>query len=103
VRERERIYKACVISLVILHVFVVNHDILMVLVNIAGLKRCGKSCRLRWLNYLRPNIKHGEFSDDEDRIICSLFASIGSRYIYIYNFFLGKFLDCSISSLPLFW
>ncbi|KAJ6300054.1 hypothetical protein OIU76_020947 [Salix suchowensis] len=46
----------------------------------AGLKRCGKSCRLRWLNYLRPNIKHGEFSDDEDRMICSLYASIGSRY-----------------------
>lgn len=25
----------------------------------SGLKRSGKSCRLRWLNYLRPNIKHG--------------------------------------------
>ncbi|CAI9783163.1 unnamed protein product [Fraxinus pennsylvanica] len=49
----------------------------------AGLKRCGKSCRLRWLNYLRPNIKHGEFSDDEDRIICSLFTSIGSRWSII--------------------
>nr|XP_043610103.1 transcription factor RAX2 [Erigeron canadensis] len=49
----------------------------------AGLKRCGKSCRLRWLNYLRPNIKHGEFSDDEDRLICSLFASIGSRWSLI--------------------
>ncbi|KAK1267625.1 Transcription factor RAX3 [Acorus gramineus] len=49
----------------------------------AGLKRCGKSCRLRWLNYLRPNIKHGEFSDDEDRIICSLFATIGSRWSII--------------------
>ncbi|KAI3447557.1 hypothetical protein Pfo_004222 [Paulownia fortunei] len=48
-----------------------------------GLRRCGKSCRLRWLNYLRPNIKHGEFSDDEDRIICSLFASIGSRWSII--------------------
>nr|GMD39501.1 transcription factor RAX2-like [Ipomoea batatas] len=45
----------------------------------AGLRRCGKSCRLRWLNYLRPNIKHGEFSDEEDRVICSLYASIGSR------------------------
>ncbi|CAL0331750.1 unnamed protein product [Lupinus luteus] len=31
-----------------------------------GLKRCGKSCRLRWLNYLRPNIKHGSFSEEED-------------------------------------
>ncbi|XVF55519.1 hypothetical protein PTKIN_Ptkin06aG0042500 [Pterospermum kingtungense] len=48
-----------------------------------GLRRCGKSCRLRWLNYLRPNIKHGEFSDDEDRIICTLFASIGSRWSII--------------------
>ncbi|CAI9778972.1 unnamed protein product [Fraxinus pennsylvanica] len=49
----------------------------------AGLRRCGKSCRLRWLNYLRPNIKHGEFTDDEERIICSLFASIGSRWSII--------------------
>lgn len=49
----------------------------------AGLKRCGKSCRLRWLNYLRPNIKHGEFTDDEDKIICSLYASIGSRWSII--------------------
>ncbi|KAE8658746.1 Transcription factor RAX1 [Hibiscus syriacus] len=49
----------------------------------AGLKRCGKSCRLRWLNYLRPNIKHGDFTDEEDRIICSLFASIGSRWSII--------------------
>ncbi|XP_057805348.1 transcription factor RAX2-like isoform X2 [Salvia miltiorrhiza] len=48
-----------------------------------GLRRCGKSCRLRWLNYLRPNIKHGEFSDDEDRIICTLFATIGSRWSII--------------------
>ncbi|XP_031100097.1 transcription factor RAX1-like [Ipomoea triloba] len=49
----------------------------------AGLKRCGKSCRLRWLNYLRPNIKHGEFSDEEDRIICTLYATIGSRWSII--------------------
>ncbi|CAM8939352.1 unnamed protein product [Rhodiola kirilowii] len=48
-----------------------------------GLKRCGKSCRLRWLNYLRPNIKHGGFSDEEDNIICSLYISIGSRWSII--------------------
>ncbi|KAM1307003.1 hypothetical protein PS2_009381 [Malus domestica] len=48
-----------------------------------GLKRCGKSCRLRWLNYLRPNIKHGEFSDEEDKIICNLFTNIGSRWSII--------------------
>ncbi|KDP34136.1 hypothetical protein JCGZ_07707 [Jatropha curcas] len=39
----------------------------------AGLKRCGKSCRLRWLNYLRPDIKHGGFTEEEDNIIFSLY------------------------------
>jgi myb proto-oncogene protein len=47
-----------------------------------GLKRCGKSCRLRWLNYLRPNIKHGDFTQEEDSTICKLYISIGSRYTY---------------------
>ncbi|CAL9165395.1 unnamed protein product, partial [Musa hybrid cultivar] len=47
---------------------------------IVGLKRCGKSCRLRWLNYLRPNLKRGGFSEEEDDIICRLFVSIGSRW-----------------------
>ncbi|CAH2058981.1 unnamed protein product [Thlaspi arvense] len=49
----------------------------------AGLKRCGKSCRLRWLNYLRPNIRHGDFTEEEDNIIFSLYASIGSRWSVI--------------------
>lgn len=46
-----------------------------------GLKRCGKSCRLRWLNYLRPDIKHGGFTEEEDSIICSLYFAIGSRQV----------------------
>ncbi|KAL2229048.1 transcription factor RAX2 [Sesamum indicum] len=49
----------------------------------AGLKRCGKSCRLRWLNYLRPNIKHGGFTEEEDNIILSLYHNIGSRWSVI--------------------
>ncbi|XP_042382979.1 transcription factor MYB2-like isoform X1 [Zingiber officinale] len=56
----------------------------------AGLNRCGKSCRLRWLNYLRPNIKHGCFSDDEDRIITNLYASIGSRWSIIASHLPGR-------------
>ncbi|XP_047317251.1 transcription factor RAX2-like [Impatiens glandulifera] len=56
----------------------------------SGLKRCGKSCRLRWLNYLRPNLKHGDFSHDEDRIICNLFASIGSRWAVIASSLPGR-------------
>uniref|UniRef100_A0A0D9WJH3 Uncharacterized protein n=1 Tax=Leersia perrieri TaxID=77586 RepID=A0A0D9WJH3_9ORYZ len=49
----------------------------------AGLNRCGKSCRLRWLNYLRPDIKHGGYTDQEDHIICTLYNSIGSRWSII--------------------
>ena len=47
----------------------------------AGLKRCGKSCRLRWLNYLRPDIKHGGFTEEEDAIICTLYSQMGSRQV----------------------
>ncbi|KAJ6815947.1 transcription factor RAX2-like [Iris pallida] len=49
----------------------------------AGLRRCGKSCRLRWLNYLRPDIKHGCFTEEEDNIICTLYNNIGSRWSVI--------------------
>ncbi|XP_020593402.1 transcription factor RAX2-like [Phalaenopsis equestris] len=49
----------------------------------AGLKRCGKSCRLRWLNYLRPNIKHGCFTKEEDDLIFTLYSKIGSRWSVI--------------------
>ncbi|KAH1235862.1 Transcription factor MYB87 [Glycine max] len=46
----------------------------------AGLKRCGKSCGLRWLNYLRPHIKHGDFTRQEDQLICTLYATIGTMH-----------------------
>jgi len=45
----------------------------------AGLRRCGKSCRLRWLNYLRPNIKRGNISYDEDDLIIRLHKLLGNR------------------------
>ncbi|KAK2356755.1 transcription factor RAX3 [Trifolium repens] len=51
--------------------------------NKIGLKRCGKSCCLRWLNYLHPNLKHGSFSEEEENIICSLYTNIGSRWSVI--------------------
>ncbi|KDP44603.1 hypothetical protein JCGZ_19745 [Jatropha curcas] len=46
----------------------------------AGLLRCGKSCRLRWLNYLRPNIKRGNFSKEEEDAIIRLHDSLGNRW-----------------------
>ncbi|RYR23512.1 hypothetical protein Ahy_B03g068723 [Arachis hypogaea] len=38
----------------------------------AGLQRCGKSCRLRWINYLRPDLKRGMFSQQEEDLIITL-------------------------------
>uniref|UniRef100_A0ACD5VWC9 Uncharacterized protein n=1 Tax=Avena sativa TaxID=4498 RepID=A0ACD5VWC9_AVESA len=49
----------------------------------AGLRRCGKSCRLRWLNYLRPDIRHGGFTDEEDAVIYSLYSQLGSKWSLI--------------------
>ncbi|OAY64617.1 myb-related protein 330-like [Ananas comosus] len=42
-----------------------------------GLNRCGRSCRSRWLNYLRPGLKIGGFTEEEDRIISSLYNQKG--------------------------
>ncbi|KAD6454970.1 hypothetical protein E3N88_09676 [Mikania micrantha] len=56
----------------------------------AGLKRCGKSCRLRWLNYLRPDIKLGGFTEEEDNIISSLYVNIGSRWSVIASHLQGR-------------
>ncbi|KAF6147743.1 hypothetical protein GIB67_006716 [Kingdonia uniflora] len=49
----------------------------------AGLKRCGKSCRLRWLNYLRPDIKRGNISEEEDDLIIRLHKLLGNRWSLI--------------------
>ncbi|KAJ8511378.1 hypothetical protein OPV22_001812 [Ensete ventricosum] len=46
----------------------------------AGLNRCGKSCRLRWTNYLRPDIKRGKFSEDEERMIVHLHSILGNKW-----------------------
>uniref|UniRef100_A0A7N2KX23 Uncharacterized protein n=1 Tax=Quercus lobata TaxID=97700 RepID=A0A7N2KX23_QUELO len=49
----------------------------------AGLRRCGKSCRLRWLNYLRPDIKRGNFSEDEEDLIIKLHKLLGNSWSLI--------------------
>ncbi|GMI85842.1 hypothetical protein HRI_002253500 [Hibiscus trionum] len=49
----------------------------------AGLQRCGKSCRLRWINYLRPDLKRGTFSQEEENLIIELHAVLGNRWSQI--------------------
>nr|URY18866.1 MYB protein [Zanthoxylum bungeanum] len=46
----------------------------------SGLMRCGKSCRLRWANHLRPNLKKGSFSPEEEKIIIELHAKLGNKW-----------------------
>ncbi|KAL1829758.1 hypothetical protein ACET3Z_008170 [Daucus carota] len=46
----------------------------------AGLERCGKSCRLRWTNYLRPDIKRGRFSLEEEEAIIQLHRVLGNKW-----------------------
>ncbi|KAK3218416.1 hypothetical protein Dsin_012386 [Dipteronia sinensis] len=49
----------------------------------ADLQRCGKSCRLRWINYLKPDIKRGNFTPDEEDLIIKLHALLGNRWSLI--------------------
>ncbi|XP_042480612.1 transcription factor MYB92-like [Macadamia integrifolia] len=49
----------------------------------AGLQRCGKSCRLRWINYLRPDLKRGMFSQQEEDLIINLHEILGNRWAQI--------------------
>ncbi|KAL0728096.1 hypothetical protein Bca4012_024189 [Brassica carinata] len=48
-----------------------------------GLKRCGKSCRLRWMNYLSPNVKRGNFTEQEEDLIIRLHKLLGNRWSLI--------------------
>eukprot|EP00253_Pinus_taeda_P030619 PITA_30619 len=48
--------------------------------NAAGLQRTGKSCRLRWINYLRPDIKRSEITPEEERLIIELPGHWGNRW-----------------------
>ncbi|KAI4308256.1 hypothetical protein L6164_031349 [Bauhinia variegata] len=45
-----------------------------------GLARCGKSCRLRWANHLKPDLKKGAFSPEEERKIIEFHAKFGNKW-----------------------
>ncbi|MED6150906.1 Transcription factor myb93 [Stylosanthes scabra] len=57
---------------------------------LAGLNRCGKSCRLRWTNYLRPGIKRGEFSQEEEQTIIHLHSILGNKWTTIASHLPGR-------------
>ncbi|KAK9108373.1 hypothetical protein Syun_024384 [Stephania yunnanensis] len=57
---------------------------------LAGLLRCGKSCRLRWINYLRPDLKRGALTEAEEDQIIQLHARLGNRWSKIAAHFPGR-------------
>ncbi|XP_058106749.1 MYB-like transcription factor 4 [Magnolia sinica] len=56
----------------------------------AGLQRCGKSCRLRWINYLRPDIRRGRFTPEEEKLIINLHSIVGNRWAHIASHLPGR-------------
>nr|GMC62432.1 protein ODORANT1-like [Ipomoea batatas] len=57
---------------------------------LAGLLRCGKSCRLRWINYLRPDLKRGLLSEFEEKMVIDLHAQLGNRWSKIASHLPGR-------------
>lgn len=56
----------------------------------SGLKRTGKSCRLRWLNYLKPDVKHGNLTPHEQLLILELHSKWGNRWSKIAQHLPGR-------------
>jgi len=56
----------------------------------AGLKRTGKSCRLRWLNYLRPDVRRGNITAKEQLLILDLHSRWGNRWSKIAQHLPGR-------------
>ncbi|OIT03073.1 PREDICTED: myb-related protein 330-like [Nicotiana attenuata] len=67
-----------------------GHGSWRALPKLAGLNRCGKSCRLRWTNYLRPDIKRGKFSQEEEQTILNLHAVLGNKWSAIATHLPGR-------------
>ncbi|XP_027356747.1 transcription factor MYB53-like [Abrus precatorius] len=67
-----------------------GHGSWRALPKLAGLNRCGKSCRLRWTNYLRPDIKRGKFSEEEQQLIINLHAVLGNKWSAIAGHLPGR-------------
>ncbi|KAJ0249650.1 SANT/Myb domain-containing protein [Hirschfeldia incana] len=56
----------------------------------AGLQRTGKSCRLRWLNYLRPDVRRGNITLEEQLLILELHSRWGNRWSKIAQYLPGR-------------
>ncbi|XP_012087459.2 transcription factor MYB63 [Jatropha curcas] len=67
-----------------------GHENWRALPKLAGLLRCGKSCRLRWINYLRPDVKRGNFTKEEEDTIIKLHQTLGNKWSKIASHLPGR-------------
>ncbi|GLT69552.1 hypothetical protein SLA2020_416950 [Shorea laevis] len=72
------------------HITTYGHGSWSSVPKLAGLERCGKSCRLRWINYLRPDLKRGSFSAQEERLIIDVHRILGNKWAQIAKHLPGR-------------
>ncbi|KAL9343956.1 hypothetical protein Peur_064387 [Populus x canadensis] len=69
----------------------------------AGLNRCRKSCRMRWLNYLKPNVKRGQFSVGEVDLIIRLHKLLGNRQVKMWSLIAGRLPGRTANDVKNYW
>lgn len=52
--------------------------------------RNARQCRERFRNYLDPELRHGQWTVDEDRLLCKHYGMIGAKWGVIVKFFQNR-------------